>query len=465
MPRVFNDGFGVRARTAVVSTFVTGLALVIAGIAFVWLQQRSLENALTDLASQQSSVLAANAEAEAIESIDLGAPKSSDAALVQVVDETGVVVASPALAGDAPLSATRLNPGAARTQKVDGVNHSETGRYVLALRGVHSSGRDFTIITAQSLESVDEVSAASTRLLVGGIPLLLIFVAALSWWLTGRALRPVERIRRQVTAITSTDCEQRVSVPASHDEIHQLAITMNDMLERLTSNNRTQRRFVADASHELRSPLASMRLSLDVALAHPGATDWDNTAQDLSAEANRLGGLIDDLLLLARIDEAPASTQYSDKQYSDVDVDDLLNAEAARLRSRDGIEVHVDTPPIRVRGNAGELARAVRNLVDNAERHARRRVHLSAYRDLDAVIIEVADDGPGIAPEDRNRVFERFVRLDEVRGRTDGGAGLGLAIVRLIARDHGGDALISGGPGGVGSTVRIRIDGRVSPDE
>jgi signal transduction histidine kinase len=213
---------------------------------------------------------------------------------------------------------------------------------------------------------------------------------------------------------------------------------MNAMLGRVESAVARQRRFVADASHELRSPLASLRQHAEVAIAHPDRTDTARLAANVLAESLRMQALVEDLLLLARADEGTLRARTRP-----VDLDDLVVAEAERLRGRKD----VGTPgltAVRVLGDGAALGRVMRNLGDNAARHARSRVELTVVERDGEVVIAVEDDGPGIGPADRERVFERFVRLDDARARETGGAGLGLSIVEEIVRAHGGRVAITG---------------------
>jgi signal transduction histidine kinase len=262
-------------------------------------------------------------------------------------------------------------------------------------------------------------------------------------------LQPVEAIRARTAGIGAADLSARVPVPATGDEVAALAGTMNAMLGRLESSARAQRAFVSDAGHEMRSPVAVIRTELEVAQrAGLSAT----TLSDVLSETDRLEHLVDDLLMLARADEGQVQLHQED-----VDVDDLLEGERVRLRCRAGLVVTATIRPARVQGDRAALARVVRNLVDNAARHAAGRVHLSCRRDGDEVEFEVDDDGPGVPAAERERVFERFVRLDEARSRLDGGSGLGLAIVRELVRAHGGRVQLTDGGPLPGARVVIRL--------
>jgi signal transduction histidine kinase len=242
---------------------------------------------------------------------------------------------------------------------------------------------------------------------------------------------------------------RRVPAPASTDEVARLAHTMNRMLDRLEAAAHRQRRFVSDASHELRSPVTAMRTDLEVGLRAPTTTDWEATARRTLGEADRLGRLVDDLLELARLDEGAT------RPYDDVDLDELV---ALDVESRNG-SVPVATDEVsagRVRGDRRQLSQLLRNLVDNAVRHAGARVAIGVRTDGDDVVLTVDDDGDGVPDADRARVFERFARLDEARARDDGGAGLGLALVQRVATAHHGSVEVgTSALGGARFEVRL----------
>jgi signal transduction histidine kinase len=299
------------------------------------------------------------------------------------------------------------------------------------------------------------VSALEGTLAVG-LPFLVALVAGLAWAVTGRALRPVEAMRAEVEAISGGTLHRRVPDPGSGDEVSRLARTMNAMLDRLEGASTRQRQFVSDASHELRSPVAAIRAQLEVALAEPDA-DWPAVARRALGEEARLETLVSDLLLLASTDE-----QRELRGAVDVDVAALAREEAARHRrlpvSLDGV---VDGGACHVIGRPDQLTRVVANLLDNACRHAQTKVRASVARDNGDVRLLVDDDGPGIPIEDRDRVFERFTRLDPSRVRADqGSAGLGLALVRAVVERHHGTVRVDEAPSG---GARLRVDLPAAP--
>ncbi|MGH9260877.1 MAG: HAMP domain-containing sensor histidine kinase, partial [Acidimicrobiales bacterium] len=259
---------------------------------------------------------------------------------------------------------------------------------------------------------------------------------AIAWVLVGRALRPVDAIRAEVDEITGSTMHRRVPEPPAGDEVGRLARTMNAMLSRLDTSATRQRQFVSDASHELRSPVAAIRTGLEVARRKPDRANWPAVADAALAEEARLEALLDDLLLLAAQDENGATAIHP----KPVNLTALTAAEAQRPRRVPVDVVHwpADDQAIEIAGAADQLARAVSNLVDNAARYATSVVQITLSSDQDTVRLIVDDDGPGIPPGDRARVFERFTRLDGGRARHQGGSGLGLAVVRsIITRHHG----------------------------
>ena len=282
------------------------------------------------------------------------------------------------------------------------------------------------------------------------VPLLVADLAVLTWFMVARALRPVEAIRTQVERIRGGELDRRVPESGSGDEIDRLAVTINRMLDRLEGAIERQQQFVSDASHELRSPLASIRAQLEVAMAHPDRADWRDVASGVLEEGSRMEALVADLLALARADEG-ALADHDET----VDLAALARAEAA---DRPGpIRFDVAAPvPVTVRGDAGALRRVIRNLLDNAARHAAGRVVVTVSAEPGGVLLAVEDDGAGIPPEDRERVFERFTRLEEARTRDAGGTGLGLAVVGEVVGAHRGTAVVTDGALG-GARFEIRL--------
>ncbi|MEO3749699.1 HAMP domain-containing sensor histidine kinase [Streptomyces sp. B6B3] len=326
----------------------------------------------------------------------------------------------------------------------------QRGEYRFAsVDAVTTRGQDVTVYAGAPLD-VEQAAVNSVRTsMLVGLPVLLAVVAGVTWLVTRRALRPVEGIRQEMVAIMrSEDLSRRVPQPASRDEVGRLARTTNETLAALEASVERQRRFVADASHELRSPIASLRTQLEVGEAHPELLDVPGAVQDTV----RLQDLAADLLLLARLDagERPQSGA--------VELDRLVGDELER-RAGGPVPVRSATiglPAIAVSGSRGQLARVLGNLLDNAQRHARGAVRVSLRRDGAEAVVEVADDGAGVPEADRERIFQRFVRLDDARSRDDGGAGLGLAIARDVAVRHGGSLGVDRAPEG-GALFVLRL--------
>nr|WP_202429256.1 HAMP domain-containing sensor histidine kinase [Streptomyces sp. SID4945] len=323
---------------------------------------------------------------------------------------------------------------------------SDSGTGSEAEPGGDDDARTFTVFAGAPLDAADSAVRTALTVMLIGLPVLLAVVAAVTWAVTRRALRPVEGIRAELDAITgSRDLARRVPEPATHDEIAALARTTNATLAALQDAVDKQRRFVADASHELRSPIASLRTQLEVGAEHPEFLDLDGAVEDTV----RLQHLAADLLLLARLD---AGERPPDRP---VRLADLVAREAAEHGLRARIEPE-RADGYEVRGSAPQLGRILGNLLDNARRHARTEVALALRQEGADAVVTVSDDGPGVPPAERDRVFERFVRLDDARTRDEGGAGLGLAIARDAAHRHGGSLAAGERPGG-GAEFVLRV--------
>ncbi|MGC5009893.1 sensor histidine kinase [Streptosporangium sp. DT93] len=315
----------------------------------------------------------------------------------------------------------------ARPARADEVTRWAPGEsFALVTMPVDTAGGVMVVQARASLEAADDALGALRGLLIPGVPALLLLVAVLTWLAVGRALAPVSAIRAEMADITASDLHRRVPVPPARDEIARLAETMNRTLDRLEVAVERHRRFVADAAHELRSPLAVLRTRLE--LAPPGPA-----AAEALTDVDRIQALTSDLLLLARLDAGePVPAE-------EVDVGQVTAEEAARARPRPEVEVRLEVAADAVvLGSAGRLRRVVANLVDNAVRHADATVVVRLAVDAGEVVLDVRDDGPGIPAEHHEAVFDRFTRLDEARDRDAGGSGLGLAIARDIAAGHGG---------------------------
>ncbi|MFB7007187.1 MULTISPECIES: sensor histidine kinase [unclassified Streptomyces] len=463
----------VRARAALGATVVVALALVGAGLSVLLVLRANL----TDQAGLQAEVVAREVAGQLALDVpyDRLEMRAEEDHPVQVTDEDGRVVAVSedlqAISGTgtgqvtpAPSPAAGSSTGSdddGDDDESDDGRHSAPGRgevdsgepdfgngtatvdgetadYRFAtVRATTSAGVTLTVHAGAPLAAEQEAVGSVRGAMLIGLPVLLLVVAVVTWLVTRRALRPVEGIRREMAAITaSEDLSRRVPEPGSGDEIARLARTTNETLAALEASVDRQRRFVADASHELRSPIASLRTQLEVGAAHPELLDVPGAV----ADTVRLQALAADLLLLARLDagERPGRTT--------LDLGALVHEEVSQ-RTGDRIAVAVSVPAFggfEVTGSRGQLARVIGNLLDNAERHAERAVSISVRAERGGVVVAVTDDGAGVPPDERERIFERFVRLDDARTRDEGGAGLGLAIARDVASRHGGRLTVEG---------------------
>lgn len=477
---------GVALRVTVAATLVVAIALVAGALIFWATLRSSLTSQLEAQAEQDASTLAqqldaldldgdgesdgesdgdagdddgdeetdgdessaAESSAADRDAIDAILPDVDDDRFIQVIDrDTGAVVAASDAAGDAPALAGSdgTAPSAVRLPGEDDEFATAAAR-----------DGDWVVVAGRSTAQAETTLTTVGVMLAIAVPLLVALVALTSWLTARRALAPVERMRREVDAVSGSDLSRRVPEPDTNDEIGRLAHTMNGMLARLDASAATQRRFISDASHELKSPLASLRQYAEVAASHPERVSHAELSEAVLDEGARLERLVQGMLVLARADERALPLALAD-----VDLDDLAYAEARRLAASGRVATDASgVAPARVRGDLGLLQQAIRNLADNAARHAGGRVAFSTVTDATGVALLVDDDGAGVPVPDRKRVFERFVRLDDARARDTGGSGLGLAIVREIVTAHGGDVRIEDSPlGGARFVVRLPFDG------
>ncbi len=438
--RLFNS---VRFRTTLAATVAVAVALTVSAFGVVLIQRHTLTNGIQTTAREQAESIALSI-GRGDANITLPVQSNEDS-ITQVVDaSSGAVVAGSVAAPDEPVSKMRPAPGVFAHQSVEHFGTEGQSDFLIVAYGAAGPNGNYVILIGDSLESVTNATVVLIALFGIAVPALIVFVGIVTWTVSGKALRPVQEIRTQVERIESTDLSQRVPEPEAQDEIGQLARTMNLMLARLEASTDKQRRFVADASHELRSPLAGIQARLEVDLAYPDGADWRTTGKDVLDETHRLARLVEDLLTLARLDENSRALPA----FIAVDLDEVVLAETAQLKA---LSINtVDTSRVsgaQVRGNRDALRRVVRNLLDNADRHATSTVSIALEENDSEIVLTITDDGPGIPLDKQAAIFERFTRLDEGRTRDAGGTGLGLAIVREIATAHGAVVTVANTPG------------------
>jgi signal transduction histidine kinase len=442
----------LRARLTLVTS--AGLALALAGAAVLLVNalRLSLIRGLDDSARQGAVEVAAL--------IDQGrlpdpVPVGSGTVIFQVLDAQGRITdVSP----DADRLVPLLPPAQARAAARSGQGRMLPGPPLgmpapVRVVAVGADGGQ-VVLAAVSFAQVSDSITTLARALFIGTPLLFGLLALATWLVTGYTLRPIAELRRGAAEVTQTGIPRDLPVPPARDEVRSLAVTLNDMLSRLADAQQRQRDLVSDTAHELRSPIASIRAQLEVALDHPDGLDWTETARDVHADTLRLAALTENLLLLARLDE---------QRIRRIPVD--LAAVCGSVTARYGtarVPVRADAAlPCVVTGDPDALSRVLVNLLDNAVRHAKSAVCVSVLADDGWAVMVVSDDGPGIPAEDTERAFGRFSRLDDARSRDDAegvsGSGLGLAIVRATAEAHGGSAALEAAGPGLRAVVRLPL--------
>ena len=441
----------VRLRITIFATAVVAVALIIGSFALLGLFRGALLRSQSGAAAQRAESVAALAINGVIPNPlpSLDAPRLT---LVQVLDQRGTIVAaSEQLRGSGPLA--DLNQG--RRKIVHEINGLHDGPWLTEVAHLSVGGKPLTFIIVTSLTEYTRSADLLHKSILITVPVLVLLVAIIVWLVVGRALRPVETMRAEVENITGHRLDRRVAAPTSNDEISRLALTLNDMLDRVQQSSDAQRRFVADASHELRTPIANIRIAVEVANAHPELADWPAVAEDVLHQDERMQHLTNDLLLLAKADAGQSALRrgpvdlrrvVATEMQRPVPADRALTAAATSTTAATSTIGTSQQPRFDdcvaddcvVDGDADQLSRMLTNLVDNALRHASHTVTLSVVATERSVRLTVADDGPGIPTSDRDHVFDPFVRLDQHRARDQGGTGLGLSIVRRVIQAHGG---------------------------
>jgi signal transduction histidine kinase len=433
---------GVRVRVTLSAVLAVGCALGVSAAIVEATFAHERQHILLTTAQEQSRVVTAM-NPEMIPPIQLPPSQSLESGLVQVLHSGKVVAASRELRREPPL----WIPGDPQVQTNDYVLAGQaTDVHVVEVPVSFGSTHD-NVVVVTSLDQYDSSLNYVQRLLVIGLPALLLVVGVICWVIVGRALRPIEALRREVADVAAVSGAHRVAEPPTDDEVGRLARTLNSMLDRLEASTLRERRFLSDASHELRSPIANIRTEIEVALHHPDRTEWPQVASEVLAQDERMGRLVESLLMLARSDEGRLAS--IDPNAGPTDLAAVAEQVVAEATSRcDGVSLAAVTDPTPVQVPAVYLERIIGNLVDNACRYAASRVEVRVSSHAGSAVLSVSDDGPGVPVEDRGRIFERFVRLDEARDRVHGGFGLGLAIVADLSRAFGGTIEISDAEGG-----------------
>ncbi|MEO3867841.1 ATP-binding protein [Nonomuraea sp. B12E4] len=434
---------GLRFRLTAAASAVLALALALSAWVLLSVLDRALMDTVDETTIQQAQAVRVAADANTLTS----PITTHDGTIVQVIDAQGrithVTYGTDRLV---PLLDARARAGVlaqGRPTTLDGRPYAIPGFLrVVVLSADHGQ----TVVAARPIGEIQTSLATAARVLLIGTPALVVLLAVASWLMIGRTLRPISALRKGAADITDTARSRRLPVPQSHDEVRSLATTLNGMLARLEEAEQRQRALVSDAAHELRSPLASIRLQLEVALGHPEGQQWPETAEGVLEDTMRLSRLAEDLLALARLDErggVPARREP-------VELDDVVRQTVDRY----GEARLTVCDPVVVRGDALDLSRVLTNLMDNAVRHTSSKVEVALTADG---VLTVTDDGPGIPERDRERVFNRFTRLDSGRSRDEGGAGLGLAIVRETVHAHGGTVALEDAAPGLRVVVSLPV--------
>jgi signal transduction histidine kinase len=444
----------LRTKITVVTVVLVAVTLFVGGLLIL----ATLRSELIDNADDTGAMRAREVAASVVRS-ELGPtiPKMTDPESFAQVVVDGRVVAASAELDDADLGLAPQSPDSLRIHQVEKIPVQEAGPYRVTAFGVTAPDGAATVYVAVSIEDVEDVMATARKTAAyGGVGLLTV-LAILTWLSIGRTLAPVDAIGAHAEAISGQNLSSRVPEPAQMDEIGRLARIVNRMLGRLEASSERQRRFVADAAHELRSPIASLRTQLETAMSVGDRVD----ERDLLKDTMRMQAIVDELLLLARADSDRAWLRPSV-----VDLDEVIDAAIASAPSRDGIRIDAAAvEPVQLHGDGDLLEQVFSNLLQNAVRHAATTVRVSGGPDAaGTAVIAVDDDGTGGPADRRTDIFERFVRLDEARDRNDGGLGLGLSIVSEIVRAHGGSVTVDHSDlGGARFAVELPVDGVDKP--
>ncbi len=433
----------VRVRTTIGAAVALWVLLVAAGLTVDWLVARQVRQAadaaLVEQAQDRAQLLANGNDPQVLVTV------TGDEVVAVIVSPSGQILAyfgtpSPEDLVSLPVGISQLD--------VALYEHGQAHHERITAAVVINSDGSKIIVGNEGEQAAQTIQDVRTILLSTG-PLVAAIGAVVAWTVTGRALAPVHQLRHDLDGVIGLSDRSRVAEPNTGDEVQALARTTNDLLDRLEQQSVARRRFVADASHELKSPIANAKTLLETTSAR--GAQLESVHQNVVGELDRLQDLVDDLLFLARTDET------SPTQPTTFDLDDVLfdEAERAAIRTHHRID-GAGIQPAQVTADRSEVARAVRNLVENAARHAHQCVTIAVEPGAEEWVVVIADDGPGIPPDDRDRIFERFARLDHNRSRSDGGTGLGLSIVSSIAARNNGNITIADSQGS-GARFELRL--------
>ena len=427
----------VRSRATIGASLVLAVALVVGALAAAGLLRRALSSdarsLLVDRVDEVQTQIADGLLTRVLPAT------GREVGQVQVVDAAGQVVAVTIGLADT----TRLDVIAApavghdSTATVDGnaIGGVPGQEYRVVARTVESGDGQLTIYAVTSLDAAHRAERYLRNALLIGLPLQVALAAWLISRVVARALAPVDSMRAEVDRIEAADLSGRVQASSSDDEIAKLGLTLNRMLDRLEEAAGRQQLFAAAASHELRSPLSTIRTELEVGLTYPDRAEWSKVAEDSLIEVARLEELTRDLRMLTRSRSMQASAAVP------IDLPALVAAEVALRRPDRGVAYHTHLMSAEIAADPDAVVRVLRNLLDNSERHAAANIGVIVTQETDGVTLTVANDGPAVPPGDLERIFEPFMRLDEARSLDIGGSGLGLAIVRSIMSALGGSII------------------------
>ena len=437
--------------TAVTSALLLAI-LAVTGLLLVLVQGSLLVDGVNEAIEQRADDIESLLDSDGARTIGTGAEETA----VQVV-RNGTIVET--IGPFQPAVPFGVAPPPGRTQIISTVRNPVgiDGDFQLLSRRIGAGDGSVVIHVLGDLSDVNEARNVLFGALAIALPAAAALSALLIWTMVGRTLEPVENMRAEVADITGAELDRRVPEPGTNDEIDRLATTMNAMLSRIEGAALQQRRFIDDASHELRTPLTRLRSSLEISQAHPDTVDLDVAFDELLEETVGLQRLVEDLLYLARADANPAAIAASERASMEpVDLDDVVIDEVSRVRP----EISTDISTVesaRVWSRRGQVLRAVRNVIENAGRHAESVVAVRLSIEGRNAVLIVSDDGPGVSPEARELVFDRFSRLDEARTGESGRSGLGLAITKEIVERHGGTISFVDPASSIGAEVHIRL--------